>query len=153
MNAHNDPGPFPALRERNPDVRVQSAPPEASVSDYDVLLVGPDHAPSQANVWNGQSARLGEIRIARTVEGVTLDLVPAGAGCLDCMSAPPLTRQEDDPIGLQEAGSLAALAALRWIAGQPGPPTPRRLARAAQEASWKSSTLKGGPPCPRPCRT
>lgn len=144
---------FPPPQDRNPDTSVQTPRPDSVLSDYDVLIEAPGHPPRAEADWSGRSAKLGEIRIAESAPGIVIDLLPAGTACLDCVLPPPPGAAREDPIGLQQAGSLAALAALRWLTGPAEPLTCRRIAMGPQDPCWETRTLQRRPECPRPCRS
>jgi adenylyltransferase/sulfurtransferase len=148
--------PLAPLAERNPDVRVgflDRAPPR--VDGYAALVVA---EPADALLEGaGGRARHGEIRIERHVDGtVALILLPAGrAGCARCARAgePATGLPQRADAALALAGTLAAIAACRWVAGVTAD-EPEAVAwrLAVDSPTWEPTAVTLTASCTRGCR-
>ncbi len=139
---------FAPLEDRNHDVRIGNAPASADLPLYDVLI---EATPIAVSPRSGRTKR-GEIRIYAGDDGVHVEWVSSGAGCLDCR--PPLPGACSSPSGIDgvAAGSMGALTALLWVAGVPRTSPAERLTLARGAPTWIETPLGPTPGCSRPCR-
>ncbi|MDG2303048.1 MAG: hypothetical protein P8R42_00110 [Candidatus Binatia bacterium] len=138
---------FAPIETRNPHVRPGGAATPALAS-YDVLL----DAPGALSVDTGPGhARRGEIAVYGGPAQSFIDLVPSRSGCIACC-APERAQEPMPALDALQAGSLAALAALLWLA-EIGPETgPRRMTLARNAPTWTENALGPTSACSRPCR-
>lgn len=140
---------FAQLAERNLDVSLGTAASSVDLRSYDVLL---SFAEPGVTRLRGH-ARRGEVRTLADRNGLHVDIVPATAGCLACAAPPPLEPTAPPQIDAFQAGAMAALAALLWVAEIPPEPTAKRLSLTPEAPTWVEAPLGPTASCSRPCRS
>jgi hypothetical protein len=152
---------FAPLTERSPDLeckRLVSGRP-VTLDAYDVLLLALARSDEASCSMSG-SPRKGAVRIDEEDAAVRVVLVPAAAeGCFACVGvsrATDASAARSPCIALGMAGSMAAVAACRWIAeisrDEPSRDAVARAFRLAHDAAtFEEMALERRIPCPRGC--
>ncbi|HYC21866.1 MAG TPA: hypothetical protein VEI94_04150 [Candidatus Bathyarchaeia archaeon] len=153
------------LEQLNPDVVVRSlaqarAAPPIALDEYDLFL---DLRAGRAATIDRQGAaeartigspRCGSIALTSERAALALVLIPAGAvGCVACTRAPSAPSRGESPsaIDLALGGTMAAIAACRWVAGIATDERARALVLGADAATWSEVATERSLPCPRGC--
>jgi len=149
--------PFAPLDDRNPDVRLRrldATPPR--LDDYDAAIVTAPAA-SLLRTASGRPRR-GEVGIELLHDGgVAVVVVPAASGscalCARAASAPAPLGAAPEAGALGLAGSLAALAVCRWIAGLAAEEEVVASTLSPGAAIFTSAAAAIAPSCARGCRS
>lgn len=155
--------PLAALAARSPDtaLRALSATTELDPRGYDVVLRFEEGAATDAVALPMAAApRLGAVSVRAASDGALLVLlVPRVAGCLACVAAEDgaldaqaaAVAAPAAPVALAAAGTLAALACVRWLGGVAEDRAARLLASSRGSALWCEGAPRRRSPCPRGC--
>jgi len=159
--------PLAPLEQLNPDVVVRGvtqapAAPPIALGEYDLFLdlrascaaASDRQGTSEARTID--SPRCGSIALIGERAALALVLVPAGAvGCVACnraLSRPP-RGESPSAIDLALGGTMAAIAACRWVAKIASDERARALVLDAGAATWSEVATERSLPCPRGCPT
>jgi hypothetical protein len=150
--------PFAPLAQRNPDVRCRDLDtPPARLDEYSAAVV---EAPAAALLRHAAGRpRHGEVLVEIDGDGATrIVVIPGGAdGCALCVigtsAADSAAGGRPEGAALALAGSLAALAVCRWIAGLAVETEALAWRLAPGAAIFAPATVAFAPSCARGCRS